>query len=99
MGITLAELARRTGVAISQLSQLEAGASVRPSSELVGRLAAGYGLPRAQVRSAIAGAPSDPVAAIEWLRGRARWHRDQADELESIAVELESEHDEGISAE
>jgi transcriptional regulator with XRE-family HTH domain len=99
MGITLAELARRTGVAISQLSQLEAGAAVRPSPELVGRLAAGYGLPRAQVRSAIAGAPSDPVAAIEWLRGRARWHREQADELESIAVELESEHDEGISAE
>jgi transcriptional regulator with XRE-family HTH domain len=99
MGITLAELAQRTGIAISQLSQLEAGAAVRPSQELVGRLAAGYGLPRSRVRSAIAGAPSDPVVAIEWLRGRAKWHREQADELERVAAELESEHDEGIPVE
>jgi transcriptional regulator with XRE-family HTH domain len=99
MGITLAELARRTGVNMSQLSQLEAGAVVRPSPELVRRLAAGYGLPRSRVRSAIAGAPPDAVAAIEWLRGRARWHREQADELERIAAELESEPDEGIPAE
>jgi transcriptional regulator with XRE-family HTH domain len=99
MGITLAELARRSGVAMSILSQLEAGAVVRPSPELVGRLAAGYGLPRSRVRSAIAGAPSDPIAAIEWLRGRAKWHREQADDLERIAVELESEPEEGLPAE
>jgi transcriptional regulator with XRE-family HTH domain len=95
LGITLAELAERTGIAASHLSRLEAGAMVRPSPELVGRLAAGYGLPKARVRSAIAGAPTDAAAAVEWLRGRAKWYREQAAELEQIASELEGSRDEG----
>ena len=37
--------------------------------------------------------PADPVRAAEWLRGRATWHRERADEMERIAGELEAERD------
>jgi transcriptional regulator with XRE-family HTH domain len=90
LGVTLAELAARLGMSANYLSMLERGDRCRPSAAAVRRLARGYGVPEALVRSVIGGG-GDREAFAEWLRGRAEQHRARAAELERAAGEMEGD--------
>ena len=93
IGLTLTEMAARCDLSAPYLSRLEAGHAGQPDRETSRRLAAGYGFSPARIRAPDRRRPADPLRAAEWLRGRATWHRERAEEMERIARELEAERD------
>jgi transcriptional regulator with XRE-family HTH domain len=87
-GFTLEQMAERTHLSVTTLSNVETGKAPRPSRRSLAKLAMGYG-----VSADLLGAAVIPDGAAE-LRRQAQWLRERAAELERFARDLEGENHE-----